>query len=194
MSPVENTGNVNNTIPKHLSWFAVQVTPGKEKQVSDNLQMKGYKCLLPIQQTRRHTSYGVKEVKAPLFAGYLFCLLDLADNRMPMLTTPHVRNLVSFGGKPTPLRETEVKIIQRVVDTGVVAQSWPYLREGNPVELVSGPLAGLRGLLVSVKEDSHLVVAIEMLQRSIAVKIHPECVSLPLEKGCSQMLSSRPRA
>ncbi len=185
---------MTNTIPKHLSWFAVQVTPGKEKQVSDNLQMKGYKCLLPIQQTRRKTPCGVKEVRAPLFAGYLFCQLDLSHNRMPMLTTPHVRTLVTFGGAPTPLRDAEVKTIQRVVETGVVAQSWPYLREGNPVELVSGPLAGLRGLLVSFKEDSHLVVAVEMLQRSIAVKIHPECITISLDKQSSQELPSRMRA
>ena len=185
---------MNNISPKHLSWFAVQVTPGKEKQVSDSLRMKGYPCLLPIQQTRRNTPHGVKEVKAPLFAGYLFCQLDLSDNRMPMLTTPHVRNLVSFGGKPTPLKDTELMIIQRVVETGVVAESWPYLRQGNPVELVSGPLAGLRGRLVSFKEDSHLVVSIEMLQRSIAVKIHHECGGLPLEKGFTKMLPSGVRA
>jgi transcription termination/antitermination protein NusG len=161
-----------------LPWFAVEVTPRKEKQVVDSLMNKGYECLLPMQRTRRNNSGDCKESKMPLFPGYLFCQLSLEENRMALLTTPNLRNLVGVAGRPLPLANHEVAMLKRIVTTGVVAQSWPYMREGDTVELVDGPLAGMRGLLVSVKEDSHLVVSIELLHRSIAVKIHPERVSI----------------
>ncbi|MCU1293040.1 MAG: transcriptional activator RfaH [Bryobacterales bacterium] len=164
-------------------WFAVEVTPRKEKQVLDSLVSKGYECLLPMQRMRRNSSGDCRESKVPLFPGYLFCQLSLEENRMALLTTPNLRNLVGVAGRPIPLANNEVAMLKRIVATGVVAQSWPYMREGDIVELVDGPLAGLRGLLVSVKEDSHLVVAIELLHRSIAVKIHPERVSVSPASG-----------
>ena len=172
MIALSNSGTV-------LPWFAVQVTPGREVYVFESLKRKGYCCLLPTHRARHNRFGGIREFNTPLFPGYLFCQLSLSGSRMSLLTTPHLLKLVAFNGVPHPLASDEVEMLERIIATGVVAESWPYMREGDPIELVNGPLAGMRGTLVSFKEASHFVVAIEILQRSIAVKILPDYVSIP---------------
>ena len=144
ISHLSGKANLTTNLQKS-PWFACHITPGKEQQVLESIKTKGYSCLLPMQRSRRGTSAGVRETTSPLFAGYVFVQLELSENRMALLTTPNVRTLVSFGGKPAPLGEEEVKTLQRIVETGLMAESWPLLQEGNQVEMVSGPLTGLKG-------------------------------------------------
>jgi transcription antitermination factor NusG len=48
----------------------------------------------------------------------------------------------------------------------------PYLREGRRARIVSGPLAGVEGILKKVHpEKGVLVISVHLLQRSVAVEV-----------------------
>jgi hypothetical protein len=52
------------------------------------------------------------------------------------------------------------------VDSGAFAVPWPFLRAGDSVQIISGPLSGVECFLVKAPDKTRLVVCIDMLQRS----------------------------
>jgi transcription antitermination factor NusG len=63
-----------------------------------------------------------------------------------------------------------------MLDSGCAVQPWQFLREGQRVRIDSGPLAGVQGILSDCRNAAHVVVSIELLQRSIAVQVDPAVV------------------
>ena len=114
-------------------------------------------------------------VEAPLFPGYLFCRLDL-QNRLPVLMTPGVTQIVGYNRIPVPVDESEVDAIRTTVASGLKSEPWPFLEAGDRVQIEQGPLRGLEGILLEVRGAQRLVLSVTLLQRSVAVEINPAFV------------------
>jgi transcription antitermination factor NusG len=151
-------------------WFALQVRARYEQRVADHLDGKGYELFLPLYKCRKRWSDRVKEVEAPLFPGYLFCRLNPHD-RLPILKTPGVIQVVGSNRTPTAVDEHEIEAIHAIVASGIPNQPWPFLATGDRVRIESGPLSGLEGILVEFKGNHRLVLSVTLLQRSVAVEI-----------------------
>jgi transcription antitermination factor NusG len=132
---------------------------------------KGYESYLPLYTGRRRWSDRIKELELPLFAGYLFCRLDLEQRRLPVLTTPGVRQIIGVGKVPAPVPESEIDAVRAVIASGLAAQPWPYLAVGNRVRVRHGSLNGVEGILLATKKHHRLVVSVELLRRAVAVDI-----------------------
>ncbi len=156
-------------------WYVLRVRPHFERVVSLSLRQKGYEEFVPWYRVRRRWSDRVKEVDFPLFPGYVFCRFDPLD-RLPILQTPGVVGIVSFGREPAPVDECEMQAIMRVVNAQRRVEPWPFLRIGQRVRLVGGSLDGLEGYLVEIKKDRRLVVCVTLLQRAVAVTLDRERV------------------
>ena len=164
-----------------LNWYALRVRPRCEKLVSDALRRKGFEEFLPQHKERRRWSDRITTVEMPLFAGYLFCRFD-AQQRLPILTTPGVLLVVGAGRTPQPIDDDEISSLQILGASDLPLDAWPYLHIGERVQIVSGPLAGAEGILLSVKAQHRLVVSVTLLQRSVAVQI-PESCAWPASSG-----------
>lgn len=149
--------------------------PRFERAVYQNLAAKGYACFLPLYKERRRWSDRVKLVQLPLFPGYLFCSLDIR-RRLPVLQTPGVLHFVSFHGEPAPVDGKEIQALQTAVSSGAPLAPWPYLREGQRVMVARGPLRGLTGILLKVRDEFRLIISVTLLMRSVAVEIDREAV------------------
>ncbi len=153
-----------------LAWYAVSVKPRAEKAVAETLLRKGYDSFLPLYASRREWSDRVKTIQAPLFAGYVFLRLDIT-RRLPVLKTPGVVSFVSLGPEPTPIETPEIEGIRRLLQAGLPVGPWPYLREGQQVEVARGVLKGVRGILLKMKTQFRLVLSVNLLQRSVVVEV-----------------------
>jgi transcription antitermination factor NusG len=151
-------------------WFALQVRTRQEASVAQQLNGQGYERFLPLYKLRKRWSDRIKEVNTPLFPGYLFCRFNPQD-RLPILKTPGVIQIVGFNNGPTAVDEAEIRSIQTLVTAGVPHQPWPFLAAGDRVRIESGPLLGLEGILIDVKRSHRLVLSVTLLQRSVAVEI-----------------------
>jgi transcription antitermination factor NusG len=151
-------------------WFALQVRSRQEAGVAAQLTGQGFERFLPFYKLRKRWSDRVKEFDAPLFPGYLFCRFD-PHNRLPILKTPGVIQIVSFNNIPAAVDESEILSIQRLVSSGIQHQPCPFLNLGDRVRIDSGPLLGLEGILTDVKGSRRLVLSVSLLQRSVAVEI-----------------------
>ena len=157
-------------------WFALQVRTRHENGVATYLQGKGYEWFLPLYKRRKRWSDRIKETEAPLFPGYLFCRFNPQD-RLPILTTPGVTQIVGYNRIPVPVDETEINAIRRLVSSGVPNQPCAFFRVGSTVRIETGALRGLEGILLELKGKRRLVLSISLLQRSVAVEIDSEAVS-----------------
>jgi transcription antitermination factor NusG len=157
-------------------WFALQVRTRQEAGVAQQLNGQGYERFLPLYKLRKRWSDRIKEVDAPLFPGYLFCRFNPQD-RLPILKTPGVIQIVGFNNGPAVVDEAEIQSIQTLVAEGVPHQPWPFLAAGDRVRIESGPLLGLEGILIDVKRSHRLILSVTLLQRSVAVEIDSALVT-----------------
>ena len=151
-------------------WFAVQVKSCREKFTSLHLENSGYECYLPMAKCIRRWSDRFKELDVPLFPGYLFCRMN-PHNRLPILMTPGVIQIVGTGKTPIPVDEEEIEAIHRVTSSDLSSMPWPYLQVGEMAQIMRGPLQGLSGIIVRIKSGLKLVLSVSLLQRSVAVQV-----------------------
>jgi transcription antitermination factor NusG len=158
-------------------WFALQARVRHESGVAACLEGKGYEWFLPLYKTRKRWSDRIKETEAPLFPGYLFCRFNPQD-RLPILKTPGVTQIVGYNHVPIPVDEAEIHAIRRLINSGVPNQPCAFFQVGSRVRIETGALRGLEGILLELKGKRRLVLSITLLQRSVAVEIDSEAVSL----------------
>lgn len=152
-------------------WYALHVKHRYEKISATVLHNKGYREFLPLYRAKRQWSDRIADVELPLFPGYLFCHFDVNDRRVPIITTPGVLRIVGVGPVPAPVDESEVGALQMMVDSGLAAEPWPYIRVGESVRIAHGAMAGIEGILVEARKRHRLVLSVTLLQRSVAVEI-----------------------
>lgn len=152
------------------AWYAIAVRSNFERIVAQSLRQKEYQVFFPSYQAKRRWSDRTKDVECPLFSGYLFCRMDLRQ-RVPLLNTPGVASIVGIGKCAVPVADREIAAIQRLVESGLPVEPWPFFKSGQFVYIHRGPLAGVEGIVISSKNRSRLVVSVEMLQRSVTVEI-----------------------
>src|SRR2546422_339564 len=157
-------------------WFAILARTGREKTATLLLENAGYECFLPVSKFIRRWYDRLKEVDVPLFPGYLFCRMN-PHNRLPVLMTPGVIQIVGVGKTPIPVEEEEIAAIQRVGKSGLPTMPWPYLEVGHVVTIEEGPLCGLAGIVLKIKSGLKLVLSVSLLQRSVAVEIDRTWIS-----------------
>lgn len=173
-------------------WFAIQVRTRTETTVTSLLQNKGCECFLPLGKSRRRWSDRIKVLEVPLFPGYLFCRFDV-HNRLPILKTPGVLQIVGAGKLPIPVDDAEIAAIQCLGRSGLTAHQWPFLQVGQVARIEHGPLYGLTGIIVDIKSELRLVLSVTLLQRSVAVEVDRSWLSEP--HGLSPaMYAAEPRA
>lgn len=173
-------------------WYAIMVRTSREKTATMLLENAGYNCYLPLTKCTRHWSDRVKESEVPLFPGYLFCRMN-PHNRLPVLMTPGVIQIVGMGKMPVPVEEQEITAIQRVGKSGLPTVPWPYLQVGHVAQVEEGPLQGMKGIVIRIKSGMKLVLSVNLLQRSVAVEVDRSWISAahPAKQAANQTSSDR---
>ncbi len=73
--------------------------------------------------------------------------------------------------------EHEMESVRALSRSDLPSLPYPYLKQGMPVRIASGPLAGLQGILERRKEEKgFLVLSVDVLCRSVAVEV--DCTSV----------------
>lgn len=107
---------------------------------------------------------------AALFPGYVF-VANAQQERLRVVTTPGVCGIVSVAGVPAVIPSHEIESIRRAVAGPYPLEPHVYLKEGDHVRIIRGPLTGIEGILVRKKGSLRLIVSVEMLGRAAAMEI-----------------------
>jgi transcription antitermination factor NusG len=154
------------------AWFAVQTRPRHEKKVSAELQEKGISAFLPLISSTRQWSDRSRVVEMPLFPQYVFVrIAQTLQTRVSVLRANGVTSFVGTRGIGVPIPDEQIDRVQTVVTRGIPAVPHPFLNVGKRIRIRGGALDGLQGILTAVHGDQTLVVSVELIQRSIAIRI-----------------------
>ncbi len=79
--------------------------------------------------------------------------------------------IVNHGERPAVLRNDEIESIRRAATGPSGAEPHSFVKCGQRVTVVRGPLAGITGILVRKPTSLRLVLSVEMLAQSVAVEV-----------------------
>jgi transcription antitermination factor NusG len=149
----------------------------REASISAFLRGMGHEDFFPTYKNRTRRSDGIKETNASLFPGYVFCRFN-PQNRLPILKTPGVIQVVSNGRSLIPVSDSEIEVLKVASASDTHCEPWPYLEVGVIVRIEARPLLGCRGILVHFRGGQQLILSVNLLQRSVAVAIEASAVRL----------------
>jgi transcriptional antiterminator NusG len=154
------------------SWFAVQTKPRHEKRVAAELAQKGITVFLPLVSALHQWTDRRREVTLPLFTNYTFVRIDGARNlRVSVLRTNGVVGFVGMQGRPVPIPDEQINAVQTILREGISFSLHPFLNVGRKVRIRGGCLDGIQGVILAMNGDQSLIVSIESIQGSLAVRI-----------------------
>ena len=162
-------------------WHVLWTKSNCEQSVHEQLQSKGFETLLPTVDKWSRRKHARCLYRAPLFPGYLF--VRQAMDKSNYIEICKARGLVRILGerwdKLATVPDVEVEAIRKINQTDMTRMPYPYLRVGQNVRIIGGPLANVEGIFVkSEPKTGLLVLSIELLRRSLAVEVDCTLVAL----------------
>jgi transcription antitermination factor NusG len=153
-------------------WYAVHTRWQHEKFVIKQLERSGIETFLPSIREVHRWSDREKLVWLPLFSCYAFVRMQLSPELWyKVMQTSGVLGFVGVRGKGIPIPESQIKNLRALLGSDVPYTPCPFLRIGQRVRISGGALDGIEGLLTAQNGDRTLIVSVEPIQRSIAVRI-----------------------
>jgi transcriptional antiterminator NusG len=163
--------------PDAAQWFAVWTRSQCEAKVEAGLRRKRVEAFLPRVRmpSARRDRHCVLE--RPLFPGYLF--VRFTPSREGYIGIASTDSVVRLLGERWdalhPIPDAQVEAVRRIVDSGERVRPVPWIRLGDRVRIVAGPLAGLEGFVQAWREGRAMfVVSVDLLQRSVEVEVAAE--------------------
>ena len=158
------------------AWYVLRTRSRHEKVVRDQLVTRAIEVFLPLYERWSRWKDRRKKIAFPLFPGYCFARFPLAE-RLRVLNAVGVVQLIGLSGRPEPVPDAEIEAIQRLTATTLQYDPHPFLEEGMEVEVIRGPLAGVRGKLLRKDRVTRLVLAVTLIRQAAVVEIHPSDVA-----------------
>jgi transcription termination/antitermination protein NusG len=160
--------------PPLAHWYALYTRSHCEQLVYNQLVTKGFDVFLPKLKIWSRRAGQRHLIPVPMFPGYLF--LRCAMDKLSYIEVREARGLIRILGERwdrlSVVPDVEIEAVQKVLRARLPALPHPYLKEGQRVRIMCGPLEGAEGILVHSKPAKGLLVlSIDLLQRSVAVEV-----------------------
>lgn len=145
----------------NTQWFAIVTRSRAEKKVHEKLAVY-WETYLPLQQQWRQWSDRKKKVETPLIPSFVF-VKTTEKELINILKVDGVVRVLCFLRKPAIVREDEIATLKLLIENSANTQviSSINLEEGEQVEIVKGPLAGLKATFISQQGKYKVIVNIE---------------------------------
>ena len=156
-------------------WHAVYVKSRAEKKAQTELQLQEIETFLPLQKKLRQWSDRKKWVETPLISGYLFVQASRKEYDL-ILQSNYVVSYVRFEGKAAIIPDAQIEYLKLMLkqDSSEVEITREKLKPGQMIEVVAGPLIGLKGKLQKTKGKNKVAIELEQLGCSALIEIQIE--------------------
>ena len=161
------------TKENQLKWYAIHSRSRHEDVVLNGLKKKFIEAFLPKMQVMSRRKDRRKMIMVPILPGYVFVHSDLnLYQYWNILKTYGVVRILGIQGKPVPVKDEEIASLKTLDGTDRTVRNQAYMKKGDRVMIMEGPLQGLTGFYLKHKgKVDKVVVSIELLQRSLAVEV-----------------------
>lgn len=154
------------------SWYAVSTRSRQEKTAASLLQSHSIETFLPLATEKRQWSDRKQVVNRPLFPGYLFVRIPmLRDFHLRVLKVPGIVTFIGNHNGPQSIPDSEIHAVRSVLSHRIPCISDMVPNVGERVRIMRGVLAGIEGIMVRSGTDAKLVLSVETIHQSIAVRV-----------------------
>jgi len=151
-----------------MKWYVIHTRPRQEERALDNLTRQGYKAWMPWLEVEKLRGGRITKVIEPMFSRYLFIQLDqVTTNWGPIRSTLGVSKLVTFGNQAASISNEFVEMLQRTP----LQDSKHILKQGDEVEIMQGPLKGVKGIFDQHDGELRAMILIELINQSHKVQV-----------------------
>jgi transcriptional antiterminator NusG len=154
-------------------WYALHTRSHFEQKVYDGLRGKSIEVFFPRIQVMSRRKDRRKKILVPMLPGYVFTRSGLdPEEHLNILKTVGVVRMVGFKGTPVPANEEEIASLMILDGTDRTVQNRTYMKKGDRIMIMDGPLKGLVGFYLHHKgKTDKVVVSVDLLNRSLEVEI-----------------------
>jgi len=144
-------------------WFAVRTSSRHEKRAVKELTREGIEAYIPLREKQYNYTSKKGKRELPLLTGYVFVNIRRSEEKLVRFAH-YVSSFVKIGEIRRRVTEEEMELLRklstdRTLDWETVEDAFDF-SEGTPVEIIKGPLAGVRGKYVSKKNKKTFVIAL----------------------------------
>lgn len=170
-----NQGNKSH----QKNWFVIYTRSRAEKKVVNELALKNIESYLPIQKRLRQWKDRKKWVEMPLMTGYCFVHITQKEY-YEVLQTDHVVCYITFDGKAAVVPDNQIDAIKQMLKQFdfEVTVSQENFKPGKKVEVIEGPLIGLRGELVEARGKHKFIIRFTQINSVFSVEVPASLLSL----------------
>jgi transcription termination/antitermination protein NusG len=164
--PMTNPSSIND-----IRWFAVCTRARHERVAYQQLVQHDVEAFLPTIRRWSTWSDRRKSIEWPLFPGYCFARFDRTRS-LTVVNCASVLSIVSMAGEPAPVSDDEINGIRFIIDSQLPYEPHPPARDGATVDVVRGPLKGLRGRLLRTQASrASIVLSVDLIAQGVRVEV-----------------------
>ena len=157
-------------------WYAVHTRSHHERTVEKELTAQQFEVYLPEYRTMSRRKDRKKEIKRPLFPGYVFVRTELSGGkRIAVLQTKGVVRIIGAGHKPVAVPEHELESVRILLSNSADAGPCPAAEKGQLVQVMEGPLRGVIGTVQAAKKRK-IIVSVELVGRAVSATLDTDAV------------------
>lgn len=149
-------------------WHVLHTRGRHEKRLASALREMGIAHFLPLTVQIRHRGQRSAMVEMPLFPGYLF-VRGSWDDCYAADRTRHVAGILPV--KDQRRMDWELRNLHLALRQGAPLAPHLFVKKGTRVEVRSGPLRGLQGIVETAACEDRLVLQVHLLGRAVSVEI-----------------------
>ena len=158
---------------EQLNWFALLTRSNFEQTVYNGLAKKNIKAFLPKTKKKSKRKDRNLMIEVPLFPGYLFVQSTFSsDDQLKILKTTGAVRLLGNQSGPVQVPDPQVESLKILTSanmdlvTGVNIK----LKTGDPVMILQGPMAGVKGEFTRHKGKGRVVIKLDVLGQYAGVE------------------------
>ncbi len=153
-------------------WYVIQTKAGDERRVETHLVNQEIEEFLPLVEAHRYVNGKMVPRIKPLFPNYLFARLDLRRHYDRVKWTRGVRKVLGTREGPVPISERVVRAIQERVGEDKLVKLEEELKEGDTVQIASGPFKELVGIFQKkMSEKGRVRILLNLIGVDVPVQI-----------------------
>lgn len=163
------------TVATDVPWLVVHTKPRCEKKFAALLARERFLHELPLVPSVRKYGNQTKRFTKPLFPGYVFTRVP-PELRVRLYQQDLLVRLITVEDQAAFQRQIEA--VRAMITAGFDLRLTPLLKKGARVRINGGPLWGVEGMVDDPLHPKGVVLAIDVLQQGVLVKIPPDLLTV----------------
>lgn len=151
-------------------WHAIHTKPQCEKKLAEYLKRNEMFYYLPLMDSIRQYKYRKVTFTKPMFPGYLFARFN-PNEKASVFISGYVVSFIKVPNEQELLEDLHQIYIGRANKAELKQTTW--LENGWLVEIISGPMMGLRGIVQNQSKLNEVILKVELLKQAVSMSVNP---------------------